>query len=37
MQDKELSPSDLAQKAMLEEMLQRKLVTERIRNPKKII
>lgn len=35
MQHKELSPADMAQKGMLEEMLQRKLVTEKIRNPNK--
>jgi len=35
MQNKELTTSEMAQKGMLEEMLERKLVTERIRNPKK--
>lgn len=33
MDDKELSPADIAQRGMLEEMLNRKLVTEKIRNP----
>lgn len=35
MQDKELSIAEMAQKGMLEEMLEKKLVTERIRNPNK--
>jgi len=35
MQDKELSIAEMAQKGMLEEMLERKLITERIRNPNK--
>jgi len=35
MQEKKLTPSDLAQKAMLEELLQKKMVTEKIRNPDK--
>lgn len=34
-QHKELSPAERAQKSMLEEMLRRKDVTERIRNPNK--
>jgi len=35
LQDKELSPDQIAQRGMLEEMLQRKIVTEKIRNPNK--
>jgi len=35
MQNKDLSIAEMAQKGMLEEMLERKLVTEKIRNPNK--
>jgi len=35
MQNKELTSAEMAQMGMLEEMLERKMVTEKIRNPNK--